>query len=321
MASATARHNAVMQVFYADQFVLPLPPGHRFPMGKYRLLRDRLAAELPALRLMPAEPATDGQLALAHAPAYIAAIAQGTAEPAVLREIGFPWSPAMAERARRSVGATMLACRAALREGVAANIAGGTHHAYAHKGGGFCVFNDAAVAARLMQAEWARGSNKGPLRVAVVDLDVHQGNGTAHIFRGDPSVFTLSIHGQKNFPFRKEASDLDVDLPDGCRDDEYLQALETALGELERRFDPGLVIYLAGADPHEGDRLGRLKLTWDGLEARDRRVFEWAWQRGLPLAFCMAGGYGHRIEDTVQAQVNTYRVAAQYWRRWQNRPR
>jgi acetoin utilization deacetylase AcuC-like enzyme len=309
-----------MQVFYADQFVLPLPPGHRFPMGKYRLLRDRLAAELPGLRLLAAEPATDGQLALAHAPAYIAAIAQGTAAPSVLREIGFPWSPAMAERARRSVGATISACRAAIREGVAANIAGGTHHAYGDKGGGFCVFNDAAVAARLMQAESARHA-RSPLRVAVVDLDVHQGNGTAHIFRGDPTVFTLSIHGQKNFPFRKEASDLDVDLPDGCRDDEYLQALETALGELERRFDPGLVIYLAGADPHEGDRLGRLKLTWDGLEARDRRVFEWAWQRGLPLAFCMAGGYGVRIEDTVQAQVNTYGVAAQYWRRWQNRPR
>lgn len=309
-----------MQVFYADQFVLPLPPGHRFPMGKYRLLLDRLAAELPGLRLLPAEPATDGQLALAHAPAYIAAIAQGTAAPAVMREIGFPWSPAMAERARRSVGATISACRTAFREGVAANIAGGTHHAYGDKGGGFCVFNDAAVAARLMQAEWARHA-RNPLRVAVVDLDVHQGNGTAHIFRGDPTVFTLSIHGQKNFPFRKESSDLDVDLPDGCRDDEYLQALETALGELERRFDPGLVIYLAGADPHEGDRLGRLKLTWDGLEARDRRVFEWAWQRGLPLAFCMAGGYGVRIEDTVQAQVNTYGVAAQYWRRWQNRPR
>jgi len=150
---------------------------------------------------------------------------------------------------------------------------------------------------------------------------VHQGNGTASIFRNDPSVFTLSLHGQKNFPFRKEPSDLDVDLPDGCTDDAYLQALEDALGELERRFDPGLVIYLAGADPHEGDRLGRLKLTWDGLEARDRRVFDWAWQRGLPLAFAMAGGYGVRIEDTVQAQVNTYRVATQYWRRWQNRVR
>ncbi|MGE0498788.1 MAG: histone deacetylase [Ramlibacter sp.] len=307
-----------MQVFYADQFVLPLPAGHRFPMAKYQLLRDQLAAHVPGLRLMPAQRASDGELALAHSPAYIRAIQDGTVAPQVMREIGFPWSEAMAERARRSVGATIAACRAAFREGLAANIAGGTHHAYADKGGGFCVFNDAAVAARLMQAEWAR-THRHPLKVAVVDLDVHQGNGTASLFRADPSVFTLSLHGQKNFPFRKEASDWDVDLPDGCRDDEYLQALEMALAEMERRFEPGLVIYLAGADPHEGDRLGRLKLTWDGLEARDRRVFDWAWQRRVPLAFAMAGGYGHRIEDTVQVQVTTYRVAMGYWQRWQNR--
>jgi acetoin utilization deacetylase AcuC-like enzyme len=309
-----------MQVFYATQFVLPLPQGHRFPMAKYQLLRDRLAAELPAIRLMQAQPASDGELALAHEPAYIAAITSGEIDPVLLREIGFPWSPAMAERARRSVGATIAACRTAFREGVAANVAGGTHHAYAHKGGGFCVFNDAAVATRLMQAEWRRSHHR-PLRVAIVDLDVHQGNGTASIFRDDPTVFTLSIHAGKNFPFRKEASDLDVDLPDGCGDDDYLHALEAALEELDRRFEPGLVIYLAGADPHEGDRLGRLKLTWDGLEARDRRVFDWAWQRDLPLAFAMAGGYGIRIEDTVQVQVNTFRVAAQYFGRWQNRSR
>jgi acetoin utilization deacetylase AcuC-like enzyme len=288
-------------------------------MGKYQLLRDRLAAELPAVRLMQALPASDGELALAHTPGYIQGISDGTVDPLILREIGFPWSPAMAERARRSVGATISACRVAFNEGVAANIAGGTHHASADKGGGFCVFNDAAVAARLMQAEQARRGRR--LRVAVIDLDVHQGNGTARIFRGDDSVFSLSVHGQKNFPFRKEPSDLDVDLPDGCGDDEYLHALENSLSELERRFDPGLVIYLAGADPHEGDRLGRLKLSWDGLEARDRRVFDWAWQRGLPLAFAMAGGYGRRMEDTVHAQMNTFAVALGYWQRWQNRPR
>jgi acetoin utilization deacetylase AcuC-like enzyme len=312
--------NRLMQVFYATQFVLPLPPGHRFPMAKYQLLRDRLARELPQLALQQALPATDGELALAHEPAYIAAISNGSIEARLMREIGFPWSEAMAERARRSVGATISACRAAFREGIAANIAGGTHHAYADKGGGFCVFNDAAVASRLMQAEWSRTRATG-LKVAIVDLDVHQGNGTARIFRNDDSVFTLSIHAARNFPFRKEASDLDVDLPDGCADDEYLQALDIALDDLDRRFDPGLVIYLAGADPHEGDRLGRLRLTWDGLEARDRRVFDWAWQRRVPLAFAMAGGYGTRIEDTVQAQVNTFRVAAQYARRWQNRTR
>jgi acetoin utilization deacetylase AcuC-like enzyme len=309
-----------MHVFYADQFVLPLPAGHRFPMGKYRLLRDRLAAELPDIQLTQAQPASDGELALVHTPGYIQGISDGTVDARILREIGFPWSTAMAERARRSVGATIAACRTAFTEGVSANIAGGTHHAYPDRGGGFCVFNDAAVAARLMQAEHARRSRQ-PLRVAIVDLDVHQGNGTASIFRGDPSVFTLSLHGQKNFPFRKEAGDLDVDLPDGTRDDAYLQALERALDELAHRFDPGLVIYLAGADPHEGDRLGRLKLTWDGLEARDRRVFDWAWQRAVPLAFAMAGGYGHRLEDTVQVQVNTFAVAAAYARRWHNRPR
>jgi acetoin utilization deacetylase AcuC-like enzyme len=301
-----------MHVFYADQFVLPLPPGHRFPMAKYQILRDRLALELPEIQLQVALRATDGQLALAHTPPYIEAIATGSISPQAMREIGFPWSPEMAERARRSVGATIGACRSALDSGIAANIAGGTHHAYADKGGGFCVFNDAAVSARLIQAEVGSPS----LPVAVIDLDVHQGNGTAAIFSKDSSVFTLSIHGQKNFPFRKEPSDLDVDLLDGCRDDEYLQALEIALQELEQRFTPRLIIYLAGADPHEGDRLGRLKLTWDGLEARDRRIFDWAWQRRIPLAFVMAGGYGVRIEDTVQVQMNTFRVACEYERRW-----
>jgi acetoin utilization deacetylase AcuC-like enzyme len=298
-------------VFYATQ-VLPLPAGHRFPMAKYQLLRDRLAAELPGIELMQAEPASDGELALVHSPAYIDAINTGSIDPKAMREIGFPWSQAMAERARRSVGATIAACRRSFTDGISANVGGGTHHAYAGRGGGFCVFNDAAIAARLMQAEHARTCSR-PLRVAIVDLDVHQGNGTASIFRHDPTVFTLSLHGQKNFPFRKEASDIDVDLPDGCRDDEYLNALESALDELDRRFEPDLAIYLAGADPHEGDRLGRLKLTWDGLEARDRRVFDWAWQRRMPLAFAMAGGYGTRIEDTVQAQVNTFRVATQYF--------
>jgi acetoin utilization deacetylase AcuC-like enzyme len=326
------RHNRRVRTFYADQFVLPLPQGHRFPMAKYQILRNRLAAELPEVRLGEALRATDGELALAHSPGYIEAIADGSVSPAVLREIGFPWSPAMAERARRSVGATIAAARTALGllpgggrvapEGVAANIAGGTHHAYADKGGGFCVFNDFCVAARLVQAEWARAHGartQNTLKVAIIDLDVHQGNGTASICRGDASIFTLSMHGEKNFPFRKEASSLDVDLPDGCRDDDYLHALEGALDELGRRFDPGLVLYLAGADPHEGDRLGRLKLTYDGLEARDRRVMDWAWQRRLPLAMAMGGGYGHRIEDTVQVQINTFRVAVAYWKRWQNR--
>ena len=316
-----------MQAFYADNFVLPLPPGHRFPMGKYKLLRERLVNELPAVRMAQAPAASDGELALAHTPAYIEAITRGTLPAPAQRDIGFPWSVGMSERARRSAGATVAAARIALGlvpgsrpEGIAANLAGGTHHAYAHKGGGFCVFNDSAVAARLMQAEWARQhrQSRQPLQVAVIDLDVHQGNGTASIFAHDSSVFTLSLHGEKNFPFRKESSDLDVELPDGCLDAPYLQALEQALDELERRFNPGLVLFLAGADPFEGDRLGRLALSFDGLEARDRRVFDWAWQRRIPLAFSMAGGYGVNIDETVQVQVNTYRVALAYWQRWQN---
>lgn len=317
-----------MHAYYADNFVLPLPPGHRFPMAKYKLLRDRLVNELPLVRMAPAPAATDGELALAHTPEYIAAINHGTLPAAAQREIGFPWSPGMAERARRSVGATACAARCALGlaggsagalpAGIAANLAGGTHHAYAHKGSGFCVFNDSAVAARLMQAEWARAHRpaRKPLQVAVIDLDVHQGNGTASIFANDASVFTLSLHGQRNFPFRKETSDLDVGLPDGCSDAPYLQALEHALDELGRRFEPGLVLFLAGADPFEGDRLGRLALSYDGLQARDRRVFDWAWQRRIPLALSMAGGYGVTIDDTVQVQMNTCRVALEYWRRW-----
>jgi acetoin utilization deacetylase AcuC-like enzyme len=212
-----------------------------------------------------------------------------------------------------------MAARAALfgGEGVSANLAGGTHHAYADKGSGFCVFNDAAVATRLMQAEWGR-RHKTPLKVAIIDLDVHQGNGTARIFQHDDAVFTLSLHGARNFPFDKETSDLDIELADGCDDRAYMDALELALSELEARFNPGLIIYLAGADPHEGDRLGRLNLSFDGLEARDRRVMDWAWSHRIPLAFSMAGGYGKVLEDTVQVQVNTFRVAYAYWRRWQN---
>ena len=308
---------ALMHAYYADHFVLPLPEGHRFPMRKYSRLRDRLTQELPGIMLGEAPAASDGELALVHTPAYIQGVVGGTLDPAVQREIGFPWSLAMAERARRSVGASVAAARDALKHGVAGNLAGGTHHAYADRGGGFCVFNDIAVTARLMQAEdWRHQRRK--MKVAVIDLDVHQGNGTAKIFADDPSVFTLSLHGEKNFPFLKEASDLDVGLPDGCTDGPYLDALHLALQTLQDRFDPQLVIYLAGADPHEGDRLGRLKLSFDGMQARDRVVMDWAWQRRLPVVLCMGGGYGHDSETTVQVQMQTWQVALGYWQRWHN---
>jgi acetoin utilization deacetylase AcuC-like enzyme len=314
-------HNAWVNAYYADHFVLPLPAGHRFPMAKYALLREQLESADLGLKFFEAPAATAGELALAHHPHYIQAVETGSLTLAQQREIGFPWTPAMVERSRRSVGATVAAARDAMAaQGVAANLAGGTHHAYADKGSGFCVFNDVAVAARLMQAEWTRqhaGRGLAPLRVAVVDLDVHQGNGTASIFQHDSSVFTLSLHGEKNFPFRKETSDLDIELPDGCTDEAYLEALEGALQELQDRFEPQLVFYIAGADAHEGDRLGRLKLTDDGMQARDLRVLDWAWQRRVPVVISMGGGYGHDITRTVTVQVNTYRVASAYWSRWQ----
>ena len=308
-----------MQAFYADQFVLPLPAGHSFPMSKYRLLRERVDGE-PGLVLHQAMPASDAELALAHSPAYVDAVREGTLGAAQQREIGFPWSEAMVARARRSVGATIAAARAALASGVATNLAGGTHHASADKGSGYCVFNDVAVAARLMQAQWHRTHSR-LLRVAVVDLDVHQGNGTAAIFADDPTVFTLSLHGAKNFPFRKERSDLDVDLPDGCDDAAYLEALDAALAELWRRHadaPPGLIFFVAGADPHEGDRLGRLGLTTTGLAERDRRVLAAARGRRIPVALSMAGGYGRVIEDTVQVHLGTIRAAVASWQQWNN---
>ena len=303
-----------MQAFYADHFVLPLPAGHTFPMGKYEKLRARVAAECPGIRMGPALPASDGELALAHTPRWVEAVAHGTLSAAEQREIGFPWSPRMAERARRSVGATISAARVALieGEGVAANLAGGTHHAQADKGSGYCVFNDAAVAARVMQAEWHR-RHKRLLHVAVIDLDVHQGNGTAAIFGDDDTVFTLSLHGAKNFPFRKQPSDLDVELPDGCRDDAYLDALDGALDALWSRTQPALVFYLAGADPHEGDRLGRLKLTSAGLAERDRRVFDACRARGIAVAVSMAGGYGRDIDITVAVHLRTLQLAHASW--------
>lgn len=253
-----------------------------------------------------APEATDGVLALAHHPEYIERVSNGLLTEAEQKAIGFPWTARMVERSRRSAGATIEACRAAISEGVAVNLAGGTHHASADRGEGFCVFNDAAIAARLMQAE-RRVKN-----VAVVDLDVHQGNGTASILAADDSVFTLSLHGENNYPFTKEPSDLDVALPDGTGDADYLRALRDALDVLFERFSPQLVIYLAGADPHEGDRLGRLKLTMHGLAMRDHMVLTETLHRDIPVAIAMAGGYGKVIEDTVAIHVQTIAIASQY---------
>ena len=296
-----------MRAFYSDHFVLPLPEGHKFPMAKYARLRERILAErvIAPADLHEAPLASLDDLRLVHARAYVDAVVNGAVPADVQRRIGFPWSPQMVERSRRSVGATIAAANAALDDGAAANLAGGTHHAFADRGEGFCVFNDAAVAARVLQRDQHAG------RIAIVDLDVHQGNGTAAIFANDPSVFTFSMHGDKNFPFRKEMSDLDVALEDGTGDDEYLALLRTHLVDVLNRHEPDFVFYLAGADPFEGDRLGRLKLTIAGLRQRDEIVMEACTRARLPVAISMSGGYANDVDAIVTIHSNTIRVACQ----------
>ena len=291
-----------MKVFYTDHFVLPLPDGHRFPMQKYSLLREAVQAYAPH-SLEEAPAAQDDQLLLAHDAAYVGRMSNGTLTATEIRQIGFPWSPQMAERARRSAGATIGAAVAALNDWCAINLAGGTHHAFADHGEGFCCYNDAAVAARVLQRD------HGVQRVLICDLDVHQGNGTASIFREDDSVFTFSMHGARNYPVRKEASDLDVDLQDGCDDATYLAALHHHLPQIISHFRPQAMIYLAGADPYEGDRLGRLKLTKSGLATRDRLVLELAHDHAIPIAVTMAGGYAHHVADIVDIHFTTVRTA------------
>ncbi|GAB4214518.1 MAG: histone deacetylase [Roseiflexaceae bacterium] len=296
---------AHMKIFYSDTFVLPLPEGHRFPMEKYALLRRAVVEAglcTPEELILP-HAASDEELGRAHQADYIRRAQAGELTYHEQRRIGFPWSPQMVERSRRSSGATMEACRAALEGGVAVNLAGGTHHACSDHGEGFCVFNDSAVAARAMQAE---GRAR---RVLVVDCDVHQGNGTAEICRGDPTIFTFSIHGAKNYPFRKEASDLDIELDDGTGDDAYLEALRRGLDSAIEQSRADLAIYLAGADPFHDDKLGRLALTRGGLLERDQTVFGRLRRAGIPFAVTMAGGYARDIRDTVAIHLQTVRAA------------
>jgi acetoin utilization deacetylase AcuC-like enzyme len=295
-----------LRVFYSDHFVLPLPEWHRFPMFKYSLLRQRVASsEICKLgEMMVPRAVSDAEILRSHSQAYLRRVVCGTLTEKEMRRIGFPWSERMVERSRRASGGTLGACLAALEEGVAANLAGGTHHAFADRGEGYCVFNDSVIAARAVQA---RGLVE---RVVVVDTDVHQGNGTAAILRGDPSVFTFSVHGAKNFPFRKEESDLDVALPDGADDAEFLDALEGGLEEALERSRAQLAIYLAGADPFEDDRLGRLHVSKEGLAERDRLVLESCRERGIPVAVTMAGGYARNVEDTVDIHFKSIETAA-----------
>jgi len=296
-----------VRIFYCDHFVLPLPPEHRFPMEKYRLLREEVAA-LDLGRLQVPDAATDTELLRVHDAGYLRRVVSGELERAEVRGIGFPWSPELVERSRRSVGGTMGAAGAALEEGVAVNLAGGTHHAFPARGEGFCVFNDVAVAVRALQAD-------GRLRrAAVLDLDVHQGNGTAAVFRDDDAVFTLSVHGEANYPFRKETSDRDLGLPDDTRDEPFLEAVERGVEEA-LAHGPDLAFYVAGADAYAGDRLGRLGVSREGMARRDALVFDACADDDVPVAVVMGGGYAQPVEETVAIHLATVEAAARTLRR------
>lgn len=290
------------------RYTFPLPADHRFPIAKYELLRQRVIAEgiVGPHQVHEPQRATREALLRVHTEGYVEALTSGSLDAAALRRLGFPWSEALVERSYRAVGGTVEAARHALSSGIAMNLAGGTHHAFPDRGEGFCVFNDVAVAIRALQAE-------GVIRrAAIVDLDVHQGNGTNAIFDGDDSVFTFSMHGRRNYPFSKVAGSLDIELEDGCGDDEYLSLLEAALPRVIAESRPDLIVYLAGADAHENDRLGRLRLTAIGLARRDVMVLQAAREVGIPVAITIAGGYGREIEITVGIHAATARLAVEF---------
>ena len=292
-----------MQFYHSTSFKLPLPPKHRFPMEKYTLLYQRVVELFGSDDVFDAPTVDNTQLLQAHDEDYLTGVINGTLPQAQLRRIGFPWSQQMIERSRRSTGATLAAAHAALRLGRGANLAGGTHHARRYQGGGYCVFNDSAVTLKVLEAE-------GKItRGLVIDLDVHQGDGTAHILGPDPAHFCFSMHGAKNYPFKKEQSDLDVALNDGTSDDEYLDLLDKHLPLVFDQARPDLVIYLAGADPYQEDQLGRLHLSKAGLAVRDSLVLETCDYFGLPVVITMGGGYAKDIKDIVDIHSNTLLIA------------
>lgn len=296
-----------MKIFYSDHFVLPLPEGHRFPMIKYSMLRERVSnmGNGFANELQVPRPVTDEEILRAHTPEYLQRIVSGTISPKEMRRIGFPWTERMVERSRRASGGTLEACKAALEDGLAANLAGGTHHAFAGRGEGYCIFNDSVIAARAVQSAGLAE------KLLIIDTDVHQGNGTAAILRDDGSIFTFSIHGENNFPFHKERGDLDLPLPDGADDGEFLPALEKGMEQALNASEPEIAIYVSGADPFEGDRLGRLAVSKGGLAERDRLVLETCRGHNIPVAVTMAGGYAKDVEDTVDIHYRTVRRATE----------
>jgi acetoin utilization deacetylase AcuC-like enzyme len=292
-----------VRAFAHDVYTYPLPPGHRFPLAKYRLVRER-AESLDGIAVEDSRAATADELRLAHAAAYLERVARGTLPRREVLALGLPWSPELVERARRSVGATLMAAEAALADGLGANLGGGTHHAFADGGRGFCVFNDVVVAVRTLR-------RAGRVeRVLVVDLDVHQGDGTHAAFMDDPEAFTFSVNGFRNYPFRRVPGDLELDLPDGTADEPYLEGLARLLPQAVARSRPDVCFYLAGADPYRGDRLGRLALTKEGLATRDATVQEALARAGVPVCLTLAGGYADPIVDTVEINVATLRAFA-----------
>lgn len=298
-----------VKLFYTDQFVLPLPETHQFPMQKYARLRERIARSDWGCRqeLLVPPAASDAEILRVHDADYLTRVVTGDLDRENLKRLGFPWSPELIERSRRSSGATLAAGRSALVDGFAANLAGGTHHAFRDRAEGYCIFNDTVIAARGLQAD-------GLIRRAVViDLDVHQGNGTAALVRGDSSIFAFSMHSARNYPFEKETSDLDVALDDGAGDAEYLASLKKTLPTVLQAARADIAFYLAGADPYAGDRLGRLSLSKAGLSERDRMVFAACREAELPVAVSMAGGYCPRIEDIVEIHAETIRLGLEHF--------
>ncbi|MDA7936679.1 histone deacetylase [bacterium] len=294
-----------MHVFYTDPFTFPLPPENRFPVAKYRLLRERIE-RWPAttgVQLLLAPRAKIDELTLVHTREFVESFAAGDLGVDAMRRIGFSWSPELVERCLRSCGGTIAAAQVAMQHGHACYLAGGTHHARADRGAGYCVYNDCAVASRVLQRDLQVG------RILIVDTDVHQGDGTAAIFADDDSVFTFSVHGHENFPSQKACSDLDIALPSGTGDEEYLEHLRNGLDEALRRSDPEFVFYLSGADPFVGDKLGRLSLTKVGLRARDEMVLGELQHRKLPHVTVMGGGYGKDIADSVDVYEATVSAA------------
>lgn len=290
-----------MKIFYTDTFTIPLPEKHSFPKNKYPLLRKRILEKLggESVEMSIPDPASDEEILRVHDPDYFQRFINGGLSEKEVRRVGLPWSPQIVQRTRYSVGGTIAACRTALIEGIAVNLGGGTHHAFSDHGQGYCWLNDTVIASRAVQAESLVS------RVLIVDCDVHQGNGTAAILKTDPTIFTFSIHGKNNFPFHKEKSDLDVELPDGTDDAAYIEALDEGITRSFNEFSADLVIYLAGADPYRHDRFGRLSLTKEGLAQRDRLVLQRCYQAGIPVAVTLAGGYAPLVQDTVDINFQT----------------